>query len=254
MTGVTEGILRLMVVGAHAFDAEAMAGGLAARVRAEGGAVLLVHLTRGERGAPARPPEQYAVQLEEEMQQAARILGARAYWPGYPAGDLPEEAVVAELSRLLAGFGPHVVVTHWRGSWHPRHVAAHRLTLKAVQHAGRTGDPGPEQAPAVYFGENCEDLVGFVPSLYVDISTVFSQWHKALRCYEMFRRSEPLESYASGIPYAGFYPAMARVRGLEAGCTYAQAFMPAHPTDPGGRPMRIAPGEMRGYRWVRGTG
>jgi len=250
-----EGTLRLMVVGAHAFDAEAMAGGLAARAAEEGGAVLLVHLTRGERGDPTKPPEQYAVQLEGEMQQAAGILRARAHWPGHVAGELPMEDVIAELGRLLREFEPHVVVTHWRGSWHPRHVAAHRVTLEAVQHAGRAGGAGPDQAPAVYFGENCEDLAGFVPTLYVDISTVFSRWLEALRCYELFRRSEPLESYASAIPYAGFYPAMARVRGLEAGCTYAQAFMPARTTAPAGHPMCIAPGEMRtGFRSVSGTG
>lgn len=244
-----------MVVGAHAFDAEAMAGGLAARAAAEGGAVLLVHLSRGERGDPAKSPEQYAVQLEREMHQAARILGARAHWPGYLAADLPKEDVIAELSRLLREFVPHVVVTHWQGSWHPRHVAAHRLTLEAVQHAARVGGAGPDQAPAVYFGENCEDLAGFVPMFYVDISGVFAQWLETLRCYELFRRSAPLESYAGGIPYAGFYPAMARVRGLEAGCTYAQAFMPARTTATAGRPMRIAPGEMpAGFRLINQTG
>ncbi len=228
--------VRLAVVGAHAFDAEAMAGGLAARVAAEGGRVTLIHLTRGERGDPSKTPEAYAAQLEGEMREAAAALGAEARWMGYPAGALPDDgAAAADLGRALEDLRPDLVVTHWQGSWHPRHVAAHRITLEAVRRLR-----GPR--PAVYFGENCEDLAGFAPVLYVDVSAAYPVWLEALRRYEMFRRSEA--AGYDGIPYAVFYPAMARARGLEAACAHAQAFMPARALAPGGDPFSMRPGQI----------
>jgi hypothetical protein len=83
----------------------------------------------------------------------------------------------------------------------------------------------------LYFGENCEDLDGFGPSVYFDITQVFDRWLDALACYELFRRSVvgqgELRDPSSGIPYSSYYRSMARVRGLESGFAYAQAFMPA---------------------------
>jgi hypothetical protein len=76
----------------------------------------------------------------------------------------------------------------------------------------------------VLFAENCEDLAGFAPRWYSDVGPVYEAWLRAMRCYELFRRSEPGSSIEGGIPYWSYYTAAARVRGLEAGCERAEAF------------------------------
>lgn len=224
--------MHIMAVGAHAFDAEAMAGGFISLCSADGQGATLVHLTRGERGDPRKEPSKYASQLEQEMQEAARVLGAEALWLGYTAGHLParDEAALA-LCSVIRDKRPDVLITHWRGSWHPRHVATHDIVRRAVAMASAHDVEGapPHQVRELYYGENCEDLEGFQPSLYVDVTTTFDTWFVALACYELFRRSIPCpeKMLSVGIPYWTYYSSATRVRGLEAGCERAQAFMMA---------------------------
>ena len=73
--------MSLMVIGAHAMDAEIMAGGLAAMQAAQGRRVVLLHLTRGERGHPTKPAAEFGRQLEAELAEAAAALGQRDSTP-----------------------------------------------------------------------------------------------------------------------------------------------------------------------------
>lgn len=229
--------MRLAVVGAHAFDAEAMAGPLALRVRQHGGSVLLVHVTRGERGHPTLPPDQYGPQLEVEMRRAAQTLDVDYLWPGFLAGHLPPISALADrIASILVDYQPDLVVTHWRGSWHPTHRQVHDA-VRAAYHTlvkSGTGEPpsgelGRPPRIQLWFGENLEDLDGFRPSVYVDVSTTIEQWKTALSCYELYSRTtgrRPDGDFGS-IPYREYYAASTRVRGLEVGVEHAQGFMTA---------------------------
>jgi LmbE family N-acetylglucosaminyl deacetylase len=222
-------VATLLVVGAHALDAELMAGALAASAARRGHRVTLLHLTRGERGHPHRPPEEFARQLDEEMAEAAHALGVRHEWAGFPA-PLPDvEDVVPAVAGVVDRLAPDVVVTHWSGSWHPSHVRAHRAVLRAVQTV--------DHSPSILYGENCEDLTGFRPVCFVPIEDVYGAWLRGLRSYELFRLSEP-GAEASPIPYWSYYTAAARVRGLQAGFDLAQAFMPGSRRLPPGLGLR----------------
>jgi LmbE family N-acetylglucosaminyl deacetylase len=205
----------LVIVGAHALDAEVMGGGLAASAAASGLNVVLLHLTRGERGHPWKPASEFGVQLEQEMHDAAVALGVGQHWPGLMAPLELEEARGA-VETIFKRLRPRAVVTHWRGSWHPSHSRAHDAVQAAAQ----------ERELALLFAENCEDLDGFRPDRFVAIGDVYERWLKALRCYELFRFSEPgSEQVDVVIPYWAYYTAAARVRGLQAGLEFAQALM-----------------------------
>lgn len=246
-TGDEHGGKNIVVVGAHAFDAEAMAGATAAAAIAAGHRVTLVHLTRGERGNPLRDPAVYGKQLESEMARAAAAFGAEYLWPGYPAGRLPgEEELASELAAIFKRCRADVVITHWRGSWHPRHLQAHQAVMRAVGMISETQEP-----PWVFFGENCEDLEGFAPDVYVDVSHTAEKAWRAMGEYELFRRESSPDAAGRTvkIPYEPYYRSMAAVRGLEAGVLYAQAFrlarvvLPLPPGvgrgKPGLRPVRV---------------
>jgi LmbE family N-acetylglucosaminyl deacetylase len=199
-------------------DAEVMAGGLAAVAASEGWTVVLLHLTRGERGHPRLQANEFADQLDGEMERAAAALGARCEWPGIPAPLAGTERGRAAVADALVRLQPAVVVTHWRGSWHPSHVTAHHAVLEAIADAG---------VPVLY-GENCEDLTDFRADRFLPIGEHYERWLTALRAYELFRLSEPgsgADPDDTVVPYWAYYTAAARVRGLQAGVPHAQALM-----------------------------
>lgn len=213
-------MMHLVVIGAHCLDAEVMAGGVIAKVTSRGHKATIIHVTKGERGHPFKRPEEFGEQLNYEMKKAAQALGADVIWMGFPAGNLPiSDSISAKLFDILVYLSPTHIITHWKGSWHPRHVSTHYNVIDAIKRALKHGKIN---LSGLYFGENCEDLMGFSPTLYIDISEVKELWLRALESYELFRLSRELKDI---IPYVGYYLTMAKIRGYEAGVPYAQAFM-----------------------------
>lgn len=198
-------------------DAEVLAGGLVAAHTAAGGEAYLLHLSRGEGSYPSLPPDEAAARLQVEMAEAGATLRAQVRWLGFRSGPIGLTSAVSAIRSVLADINPGVVVTHWRGSWHPRHVVAHQATLAAVRSVPSVRE--------LLFGENCEDLEGFRPTCYFDISDAVETWLRALSAYELFRKSA--EPGWGGVPYHGYYKSAARNRGIEAGVQAAQGFMDA---------------------------
>jgi hypothetical protein len=97
------------------------------------------------------------------------------------------------------------------------HIAV-RTAVAACREAGQLVD--------LLYGENFEDQLGFVPTGFADVSSAVDAWRQAVRAYELFRRSEPDAAVQSSLPYASYYEAALRVRGLHAGFESAQAVMP----------------------------
>ncbi len=205
----------VMTIGAHALDAELMGGPVAIKYTREGHKATFVHITRGERGNKKKSPEEYARQLNKEMPKVAEAMGATSHWMGYPAGKLPSsEQMQMDLCKLLRQEEPDIVITHWRGSLHPRHVLTHDIVLEAIKMAADADVDTGQKTHAVeyvYFGENCEDLDGFIPQVYIEIEDTFRQWFEAMAYYELFRAN------VANVPYQDYYRTMATIRAVEIG-------------------------------------
>ncbi len=218
---VLERVNSLLIVGAHAFDAEVLAGPLAASAVAAGGSASLVHLSLGEQGHPSLPPDEYGEQKRREAAAAAGRLGCRWMTLELPDGFLSvTDDVALQLCDVIRRVRPQVVVTHWSGSWHKDHRAAHRLTVDAVYYAAlptlRRQDAAhtPQQ---LLFGENWEDAEGFVPDCVADVSAGMHAWRGAIEEYAL----------ATGIgrfPYLDYYLSLYRLRGCVSGFQHAQVF------------------------------
>ena len=215
----------LLVIGAHAFDAEAMAGGFAATWSRGGQPVVLLHVTRGEAGAVGKTVAAYAAQKWDEAQKAAHALGAGARSLDQPDTKVAEATgLPSEIAAVVQELRPTTVVTHWRGSWHADHVATHDAVLKALVLAGlgrASSAYGPHVPQDLLFAENWEDADGFSPLEYRDITPGFPAWQAALAEYEIGKPDPP------GFPYRDYYTALARMRGCLCGTEYAEAFFPA---------------------------
>lgn len=220
-----------MIVGAHALDAEVMAGGIAALAQTKGIPVTLLHMTRGERGNPAKSGEIFGAQLEKEMAEAARVLGVRQLWPGFMAPLEESDDGIDWIENLILKEGITHVLTHWVGSWHPSHIRTHRMVVKVV-------DKIKKDRPALFFAQNGEDLTGFKAEWYVPIDSVYERWMQAVNCYELFRMSLPGSTGGNSIPYYEYYSSTTRMNGFYADAKHSQALMRGHgslPEDLGAR-------------------
>jgi len=157
-----------MAVHAHPDDESSKGAATMARYSAEGNEVLVVTLTGGERGDILNPAmdvpgirERMTEVRQEEMAEAARILGVQQTWLGFvdsglPEGDpkppLPEGCFALEplevpteaLVKVIREFRPHVMTTYDEngGYPHPDHIKCHEVSMAAYDAAA-----DPEQFP-----------------------------------------------------------------------------------------------------------
>ncbi|TPM40811.1 PIG-L family deacetylase [Mesorhizobium sp. B2-3-4] len=214
----------ILVVGAHAFDAEVIAGPLAASAVKRGASVTFLHLTMGEQGHPCLIPAHYCVQKEEEAGRAAERLGVTVRSLGLRDAFLPSDDETAlEVCDVIRELKPEIVITHWHGSWHKDHRAAAHLTQTGIFFAALptvASDYAAHTPQLLLFGENWEDDDGFRPEHLVDVSDGFEAWSEAVKEYELARG-------LSSFPYVDYYNALYRLRGCLRGTRHAQAFAAA---------------------------
>ena len=129
----------VLVITAHADDAEFGAAGTVAQWVREGKEVVYVVCTNGDKGTTDRSvkPEDLARVREEEQKAAARVLGVREVvfldHPDQSLEDTPEFR--KEIVRVIRQFRPRIVVTsdpYRRYIWHRDHRIAGQVTLDAV--------------------------------------------------------------------------------------------------------------------------
>lgn len=213
----------LMVVGAHISDAENMAGAVMLKHKKAGWGISIVHITAGDKGHPTLSVEDYNKMRVADAQASAEFIGADYHILPYKDAELEvtEEAVwhVADLIRL---YRPTVLITHWRGSFHPDHNNTHDIVRKALQKAGlqafRREHPAhyPQQ---VLYSENWEDMEGYSADIYLDVSEVFDDYLKLLKTHALMR-----ERYSS-FRYYDYYEALGRTRGALGGYDRAVTLM-----------------------------
>lgn len=213
----------IMVVGGHAADAEIMGGAAILKHVEAGWRAILVHATLGEKGHKALSPEEYAVLKREEAREAARRLGAEHVILPYRDGELPvSEEVQWHLADAIRRYRPTVLLTHWRGSLHRDHTNTYQNVLASLFFAGlKTFQREyPSHSPRqVLFAENWEDVDGFIPDFYLDVTDVWDRYLDAIHAYSLFRGE------VASFPYEQWYRGASELRGAEAGCPRAVALM-----------------------------
>ena len=225
----------IMIVGAHAGDAELMAGGVAAKYAGMGHAVTLVHMTLGEKGHPTMRPEDYAVQKEREAREAARVLGAGVRFMPYKDGELNanDEAKYA-LCDVIREVKPNLIVTHWKGSIHKDHTATYDIVQDAVFYAALPAIS--RKLPAhgcwrLFYAENWEDPRDFDIDTYVDVAGFMDVWEEAVTSYQFVKGG------ISRFRYLDYYKALMAMRGCLSNYQVAEGFM-----SPPGALIRKGPG------------
>lgn len=216
----------LMVVGGHISDPENMAGALMLKHKRAGWDVTIVAATAGEKGHPTLPPEEYLKMRLEDARASSEFIGANFELLPYRDGELPvNEESTWLMADLIRKYRPTVILTHWHGSMHQDHANTNEIVRKALFKAGLPAfrrEYPPHSPQAVLFPENWEDMEGYVPDIYVDVSDVFDDYLKLLKTHALMR-----ENYAS-FRYYDYYEALGKMRGALAGFDRAVTLMYSH--------------------------
>jgi LmbE family N-acetylglucosaminyl deacetylase len=177
-------VQRLIVIGAHADDAETMCGSTLALLARRGVTIFLANCTLGDLGTqdPAVTRPALAATRMAETAAAARILRiAETYNLGHHDGELlPSLELRAQLAHLYRITGADTLFTFdpfWSGQIHPDHRAAGQAAIDAFipakmplyrpeQLAERGADLGRLERIFLFATQR-------QPDIYVDVTPVY---------------------------------------------------------------------------------
>ncbi|MBC5630658.1 PIG-L family deacetylase [Clostridium sp. NSJ-6] len=202
-------IKRVVSIGAHSLDAELLGGPLMIKYAKEGAHCTFIHVTQGRLEDPNATDEEknlYLKDLLKQNERAANDLGGDTIWLGYVSNNMPSlEEFSDRMERYFIDEKVDLVITHWRGSMHPRHINTHDAVTTAVKRLREKGSN-----IRLVYGETFEDLVGFIPQAYFVLNEEeVKQWYCGLKQYQVF------QGKVNTFPYQEYYPTNGRVRQIE---------------------------------------
>ena len=210
----------IMAVGAHHDDNELIAGTLALHKEA-GWRVISVVMINGLYIADKAAPEHAKIR-ENESLEAAKILDMECVFLKLPEGNLdPGSDTQMLLLEQIRKYAPQIVITHPPRDYHNDHMNTSRCTFEAVLKSWnpcvQTKHP-PCPKPKLYYCDGW--FVPFTPDEYVDISKFVELKRDMLGCHKsQLTPCDPAEDNMLDMAIL-----RNRVRGVEAGVRYAEAF------------------------------
>jgi len=213
----------ILAIGGHAGDMEISCGAVLAKHAKRGDRVVMLHLTLGEGGNPALSPQEYGEQKRNEAELVADMLGAEVIFGPYRDGELPNDEVARRyVNDIIRQVQPTHIITHWKNSIHKDHSNTYAIVTDAVLLASLEGVesdyPRHRGIRGIYYTENWEDMEGYNPYIFVDVTETYDVWKEAVHKYEF------IGGDISPFPYLDYYTSLARVRGALARTTYAVTF------------------------------
>lgn len=203
--------LKIVVVGAHPDDPETMCGGTMALFTNTDHEVVSAYLTRGETGIKGLSNDETAKIRTAESINACQILNTRPEFIGQINGSCEiTEIRYKEMHQFLKKEDPDVVITHWPIDTHRDHRICSNLVFDAWLHLDHKFN--------LYYGEVMTGIQSqiFLPTEYVNISSVIKQKHDACYCH----KSQNIED-----EYPTCHGRMEIFRGMEFSCEFAEAFV-----------------------------
>lgn len=213
-------VKRVISIGAHSLDAEVLGGAIMLKYAKQGAHCTYVHVTQGRLEDPNATQEAKDAYLKELLNQnkhAAEKLGGDTIWLGYVSSNMPStEEFSQRMEKYFIDEKADLIITHWRGSMHPRHINTYDAVTNAVKRMRENGS----KIKLVY-GENFEDLVGFIPQAYFTLDEEeIEQWYTGLREYSVF------QGKVNDFPYYPYYSTIGKVRQIESNNSgYTVAYM-----------------------------
>lgn len=216
---------RILAVVAHPDDAELLCAGTLARAKADGAAIAVCILCKGDKGQPSRPIRNLAAVRRKETAKAARLLGAQLFAGTCADGTLADtQRQRLKLVGVYRRFRPSLVLAHAPEDYHPDHRAASVLAEAAswfcASRGYRTRSSALAHAPALWWMDSV-NTAGFQVGFYVNTSAFLELKERALACHRsQLARGGDCEF----APLEELMRLQYRTRGAQAGVLAAEAF------------------------------
>ena len=227
--------MNVLAIGAHPDDVEEYCSGTLAKFAAHGHKVFTATTTNGNIGSATLPMEEIARIRKEEARQAAAVIGAEYLCLDYDDEMFFEtrEARIA-LINLVRYCKPDLILTHYPHDYNPDH----ELTSKMVNDIAvmipiakiETPNPPCEKIPLLAYWEPVLSI-NFNPTEYVDI-TDYMELKREMCNKHQSQVQWMADNYKEQIGdkqknYFDDIEIIARFRGLQCGCDYAEGFIMA---------------------------
>jgi Uncharacterized proteins, LmbE homologs len=216
----------VMAIGAHPDDLEISCAGTLAKLKRAGHEVVLCYASDGDKGHYRIPPDELSRIRRQEAANAGEIIGCPVMPLGLADGEIFAEHAGTRLAFIEAirAVRPDLIITHAPNDYMPDHAAVSKLVFDTSFLATLPGfgdSPVAPKVPALYYMDNLAGI-GFEPSVYVDITDAMDVKMKMLECHQSqivwLREHDRIE-----LPE--FVRTLGRMRGIQAGCTYAEGFI-----------------------------
>jgi LmbE family N-acetylglucosaminyl deacetylase len=218
----------VVAVEAHQDDVELAVMGTLIKMAAAGASITICSVTNGEKGASHLPDLDYAevarIRCEEATASAARI-GARFVCLGAEDEylyDTPE--LRTKLVDVLREARADIVLCPPPTDYQDDHVRAGQMAAQAAHLAClpqlHTAFPALSRPPATYYYDSVAGL-DFQPDFWVDISEVIENKCAGARLHASQMASQ---GGITGWDLVENIDALGRLRGLQTGVRYAEAF------------------------------
>lgn len=223
----TKNKLRVLAIGAHPDDVELCCAGTLARYAERGDHVTVAIACNGDSATLDRLPEELVQVRSREARTAAKSIGAALIEMGISDWNLDVNIETKKLfAETIRQARPDVILTHYHTEYGSDHnntfVLVRDGALAATVPSIRTAHKAIPRQPAIFMWEPLGGF-GFQPEVYVDITRTFRAKLKMLECH---RSQREWLSRHGGLDFAEYIRVVARYRGLQAGVTYAEGFVP----------------------------
>jgi len=219
--------MNVLVVSAHPDDIEINCAGTIKKLVDRGDTVYVCNLCNGDMGHVVIMPDELAAIRLQESKNAAAVTGAIFLPP--IEGDLTlyhqDKATRDKVVDIIRQAQPDFIITHTPTDYMPDHVAVGKLVFDAsfcasLPHYKSEYDAVAPVCP-IYYMDNLGSF-NFTPTEYVDITDEIEVKIKGLNCHES--QLKWMKDHDK-IDFAEMVRTFSRVRGLQAGVMYAEAFV-----------------------------
>jgi len=228
--------MRVLAIGAHPDDVEALCGGTLAKCAARGDRITIMIATNGNVGSSTLSREAIAAVRKKEAMNAAALIGADLIWMGYDDEFLfhDRQTRLAFINAIRKANPDFMFVTS-PNDYHPDHRICGEIAvdcrIPVTVPLIETEYPPMSKVPHVFLMDTVGSI-GFEPDVYVDITDTYELRGRMLKCHES---QEAWLQFVYGMDFVEFLTRPAAMRGMAIGVKYAEAFrnLPMYPISGG---------------------
>ena len=205
----------ILVISAHADDAEISMGGTIAQYAKEGKRMINIIASDGAASSPWLQKDFILAQRKKEVDKIARYIGfSETHSLGLPDGKVnlvaSKKKHKDQLAALIKKYKPKKIFTHSKFDLHKDHQGTNQLVFSTLDMVD------PKKKIDVYVFEVWNITNETRPGMYVDVSKTFHKKVQALRMYKSQWH------YVLPLFLPVYYRAF--ISGLHNNCRYAERF------------------------------